>query len=260
MRSEQRKFRKLVQELSPGTALPELNVVPAVDALKLPPGCQQLLRYVKAGPRMRHDKMAALVSQQFGKVWGRDIKSCRPLDRKLVQTLVREGYSEEAIVKWWFQPEHRHSVEHQEEYVRELVREEKERWAILAKQTEELRAVPQPLAEYLDHLVQGKQPVTDECRIHGDVLWLCPRTAYRLYARNMVAEGKTPLTEKEITVLFRNLHHMRAPYWLGKASDDSPYSCALSITRLKEHGYGPDLSLLTSAPPPSGTPSGSAKA
>jgi hypothetical protein len=209
---------------------------------------------------MRHDKMAALVWRQFGKVWGKDIKNCRPLDRKLVQTLVREGYSEDAIVKWWFQPEHRHSTNHQDEYVRELVGEEKERWDILAKQTEELRAVPQLLAEYLDHLVRGKHPVTDECRIQGDVLRLCPRTAYRLYARNMVAEGKTPLTEKEITVLLRNLHHMRAPYWLGKTSDDSPYSCCLSMTRLKEHGYGPNLSLLTPAPPPSETPSGSEKA
>jgi hypothetical protein len=228
---------------------PDQLVVPDIRALPLI-YLQLAITYMKKGIEMSISEMAKLVYRYSGRRLNDDVDmptGMQGIDRAIIAQLIELGYVEGAVLDFYRRPEFRAGIGKPDEYLRELY----------SYELEKLRAadaVPRQVAEPTQRAawefivaVCSRLETTElgkYAKVRGDVLDLDVLACHPLYEKQLIEEGKSPLTRSHIQLAFRNCHD---PYWLGSEDVDDRKMWRFSVSRLREQGLPLVFASLTAA-------------
>lgn len=219
---------------------PSIAVMPLASDLPFPWGRRRTIAYIQKGMALANEHLVHVVQAILGKALHVEQVSKLELDERIIAEFVRWGYTEDAVVEFWFRPAHACQQGTTAEMVRGWYR------TALAR----LRAVPQTqarasgLLEILhvswwlsteDHAVWRatcarvkRAPLL----VRGSVLALNPIPCYEAYSTYYRSCGREPVPYQVLEVEARLC---RERYWLG-VDTDSHQSWQFSLPELRRLG------------------------
>jgi len=210
---------------------PVITRVPYVGDIKFGYGCTLLKRYVLEGLELRRDLLAKLVWRICRKHWGIDFDGPEVLDAKLIEQLIRLGYTLDAVLEFWFRPEHRLAAHSNAAYVRETY-----------QRVHDTVHAPQPLPDMRSGNVitmlaiclkaletepqrfrmKFDRRTVNAITLYGvEVLALNPEKCHEVYLEEC---ARLRVSAVPFRTISEEMRCLREPYWLGYRPTCKPYT------------------------------------
>ncbi len=245
--SERRAQKKLREKIGQAFQEPDQEIIPRTRVLPLK-FVVLVTVYMNRGAEMSVGELAKLVYRYTGRRLNDDVDlatGMQGVDRGIISQLIELGYTQNAVLDFYGRTEHRAGEGKSSEYLSSLYAYELEK---LRAESLVVKRVSDPAEKKAWEFIVAvcaqleKTPLEKFAKVRGDVLDLDVLACHPLYEKQLIEEGKSPLTRSHIQLSFRNCHD---PYWLGSEDVDDRKIWRFSVSRLREQGLSLVFASLT---------------